>query len=340
MTKWLNIILQSLISSTRSRRDLAFENLLLRQQLAAMKHRQPRPKLSKADRIIWVLFSKFWPNWRDALHIVTPETVVRWHRQGFRYYWTWKSRRSGRPKVDPTIRGLIRRMCRANPLWGAPRIHGELLKLGLDVSEATVSKYMIRDRRPPSQTWRTFLEYHAKDLVTIDFFTVPTATFRVLFVLVILSHDRRRILHFNATEHPTAAWTARQLLEVCGMDDAPRYLLRDRDAIYGNTFRRQVTGLGIEEVLTAPRSPWQNPYVERVIGSIRRECLDHTIILGERHLRRLVRNYVNYYNTLRTHLSLSKDAPTGRSIQSPERGRVIERPHVGGLHHEYFRKAA
>ena len=340
MTKWLQIILQSLISSVRSRRDLAFENLLLRQQLAAMKHRQPRPKLSKADRIFWVLLSKFWPNWRDALHIVTPETVVRWHRQGFRYYWTWKSRRSGRPKVDPAIRDLIRRMCRANSLWGAPRIHGELLKLGLDVSEATVSKYMIRDRRPPSQTWRTFLENHAKDLVAIDFFTVPTATFRVLFVLVILSHDRRRILHFNATEHPTAAWTARQLLEVCGMDDAQRYLLRDRDAIYGNTFRRQVTGLGIEEVLTAPRSPWQNPYVERVIGSIRRECLDHTIILVERHLRRVVRNYVNYYNTLRTHLSLSKDAPTGRSIQSPERGRVIERPHVGGLHHEYFRKAA
>ena len=164
MTKWLQIILQSLISSTRSRRDLAFENLLLRQQLAAMKHCQPRPKLSKVDRIFWLLFSRLWSNWRDALHSVTPETVVRWHRQGFRYYWTWKSRCSGRPKVDPAIRDLIRRMCRANPLWGAPRIHGELLKLGLDVSEATVSKYIIRDRRPPSQTWRTFLENHAKDL--------------------------------------------------------------------------------------------------------------------------------------------------------------------------------
>ncbi|MCH8073980.1 MAG: transposase, partial [Proteobacteria bacterium] len=325
MKKWRQTILQSLISSTRSRRDLAFENLLLRQQLATMKYRQPRPKLSKADRIFWILFSKFWPIWRDALHIVTPETVVRWHRQGFRYYWTWKSHRSGRPKVDPAIRDLIRRMCCANPLWGAPRIHDELLKLGLDVSEATVSNYMIRDRQPPSQTWRTFLENHAKDLVAIDLFTVPTATFRVLFVLVILSHDRRRILHFNATTHPTAGWTARQLLEVYGMDDAPRYLLRDRDAIYGNMFGRQVTGLNIEEVLTAPRSPWQNPYVERVIGSIRRECLDHTIILGERHLRRVVGNYVNYYNTLRTHLSLSKDAPTGRSIQPPKQGHVAKR---------------
>ena len=340
MTKWLNIILQSLISSTRSRRDLAFENLLLRQQLAAMKHRQPRAKLSNADRIFWVLFAKFWPNWRDALHIVTPETVVRWHRQGFRYYWTWKSRRSGRPKVDPTIRDLIRRMCRANPLWGAPRIHGELLKLGLGVSEATVSKYMIRVRRPPSQTWRTFLENHAKELVAIDFFTVPTATFRVLFVLVILSHDRRRILHFNATEHPTAAWTARQLFEAFGLDDAPSFLLRDRDAIYGDLFRRQVASLNINEVVTAPRSPWQNPYVERVIGSIRRECLDHTIILGERHLRRIIRNYVNYYNNVRTHLSLLKDAPDRRPVQAPKRGRIVSRRYCGGLHHEYFRTAA
>ena len=176
--------------------------------------------------------------------------------------------------------------------------------------------------------------------MAIDFFTVPTATFRVLFVLVILSHDRRRILHFNATEHPTAAWTARQLLEVCGMDDVPRYLLRDRDAIYGNTFRGQVTGLGIEEVLTAPRSPWQNPYVERVIGSIRRECLDHTIVLGERHLRRIIRNYVNYYNNVRTHLSLVKDAPAPRPVQAPKLGRIVSRRYCGGLHHEYFRTAA
>jgi len=231
-------------------------------------------------------------------------------------------------------------MCRANPLWGAPRIHGELLKLGLGVSEATVSKYMIRVRRPPSQTWRTFLENHAKELVAIDFFTVPTATFRVLFVLVILSHDRRRILHFNATEHPTAAWTARQLFEAFGLDDAPSFLLRDRDAIYGDLFRRQVASLNINEVVTAPRSPWQNPYVERVIGSIRRECLDHTIILGERHLRRIIRDYVNYYNNVRTHLSLLKDAPDRRPVQAPKLGRIVSRRYCGGLHHEYFRTAA
>jgi transposase InsO family protein len=231
-------------------------------------------------------------------------------------------------------------MCRANLLWRAPRIHGELLKLGLEVSEATVSKYMIRGRQPPAQTWRTFLENHAKDLAAIDFFTAPTATFRVLFVLVILSHDRRRILQFNVTEHPTAAWTHRQLLEACSMDDTPRYLPRDRDAIYGSTFSRTVAGLSMNEVLTAPRSFWQNPYVERVIGSIRRECLDHTIILGECHLRRVVGSYVSYYNTVRTHLSLSKHAPSGRLIQRPEQGHVAKRCDVGGLQHEYFRKAA
>ena len=231
-------------------------------------------------------------------------------------------------------------MCRANPLWGAPRVHGELLKLGIEVSETTVSKYMIKHRGPLSQNWRTFLQNHTRELIALDFFTVPTATFRVLFVLVILSHDRRRILHFNVTEHPTAAWTARQLLEACGTDDAPRYLVRDRDAIYGKTFRRQVTALKIQEVPTAPRSPWQNAYAERVIGSIRRECLNHMIVLGERHLRRILRSYVDYYNSTRTHLSLDKDTPEGRPIQHPNQGKVIELKHVGGLHHQYVRRAA
>jgi transposase InsO family protein len=231
-------------------------------------------------------------------------------------------------------------MCRANPLWGSPRIHGELLKLGIEVSEATVSNYMIRRRGPPSQSWRTFLENHASELISLDFFTVPTATFRVLFVLVILSHDRRRILHFNVTEHPTAAWTGRQLLEACGFDETPRYLIRDRDAIYGQRFHRQAAALRIIEMPTAVRSPWQNPYAERVIGSIWRECLDHLIVLGQRHLRRILSRYVAYYNESRTHLSLSKDSPEGRTTQSPEQGRVVEQDRVGGLHHEYLRIAA
>ena len=324
----------------RCRHDLATENLALRQQLAVMKYQCSRPRLTDTDRFFWVLLSRIWSDWHAALHLVKPDTVVRWHRQGFRYYWRWKSRHRGRPNADPKIRELIRRMCRANPLWGAPRVHGELLKLGIEVSETTVSKYMIKHRGPPSQNWRTFLQNHTRELIALDFFTVPTATFRVLFVLVILSHDRRRILHFNVTEHPTAAWTARQLLEACGTDDAPRYLVRDRDAIYGKTFRRQVTALKIQEVPTAPRSPWQNAYAERVIGSIRRECLNHMIVLGERHLRRILRSYVDYYNSTRTHLSLDKDTPEGRPIQHPNQGKVIELKHVGGLHHQYVRRAA
>jgi transposase InsO family protein len=231
-------------------------------------------------------------------------------------------------------------MCRANPLWGAPRVHGELLKLGIEVSETTVSKYMIKHRGPPSQNWRTSLQNHTKELIAIDFFTVPTATFRVLFVLVILSHDRRRILHFNVTEHPTAVWTARQLLESCGTDDAPRFLIRDRDAIYGDKFRRQVAALKIQEIPTAPRPPWQNAYAERVIGSIRREYVNHIIVLSERHHRRILRSYVDYYNETRTHLSLDKDAPDGRRVQPPDKGRVLELKRVGGLHHEYVRRAA
>jgi transposase InsO family protein len=340
MFKWLGIIFGTVGAAMRCRYDLATENLALRQQLAVMKYQCPRPRLTDTDRFFWVLLSLIWSDWHASLHIVKPETVVRWHRQGFRYYWRWKSRHRGRPKADPEIRELIRRMCRANPLWGAPRVHGELLKLGIEVSETTVSKYMIKHQRPPSHNWRTFLQNHAKELIALDFFTVPTATFRVLFVLVILSHDRRRILHFNVTEHPTAAWTARQLLEACGTDNAPRFLVRDRDAIYGETFRRQVTALKIQEVPTAPRSPWQNAYAERVIGSIRRECLNHMIVLGERHLRRILRSYVDYYNETRTHLSLDKDTPEGRPIQRPDQGKVIELKHVGGLHHEYVRRAA
>ena len=231
-------------------------------------------------------------------------------------------------------------MCRANPLWGAPRIHGALLKLGIDVSEATVCKYMLKRCGPPSQTWRTFLANHAKDTIALDFFTLPTASFRILFVLLILSHDRRRILHLNVTEHPSAAWTAQQLLEACGLDEEPRYLLRDRDAIYGSDFRRQAAVLDIKEVVTAARSPWQNPYAERVIGSIRRACLDHIIILNERHLKRVLSSYVTYYHGARTHLSLAKDAPDGREVQAIENGSVVELKRVGGLHHLYTRVAA
>ena len=203
-----------------------------------------------------------------------------------------------------------------------------------------VSKYMLRPRRPPSQAWRAFLNNHAKDLIALDFFTVPTATFRVLFVLVVLSHDRRRLVHFNVTEHPTAGWTARQLVEACGLEETPRYLIRDRDQVYGERFSRQARTLDIREAVIAPRSPWQNAYAERVIGSIRRECLDYVVVIGERHLLGILSKYVDYYNGTRTHLSLAKDVAEPRSVQPASQGRVVEVPRVGGLHHEYLRRAA
>src|SRR5689334_19589243 len=248
MIRWLAIVLRTLRSAVRTHRELALENLALRQQLAVWKARQPRPRLTEIDRIFWVLLSKLWTSWRHSLLVVQPQTVIGWQRRGFRRYWAWKSRRrSGRPVIDTELRDLIRRMSRANPLWGAPRIHGELLKLGLTVSQATVSKYMLRHRRPPSQAWRAFLKNHAKDVIALDFFTVPTATFRVLFVLVVLTHSRRRLVHFNVTEHPTADWTARQLLEASGQEENARHLIRDRDQVYGDRFSRQAKMLNLHE---------------------------------------------------------------------------------------------
>ena len=231
-------------------------------------------------------------------------------------------------------------MCRENPSWGAPRIHGELLKLGIDIGESSVSKYMMPCRKPPSQTWRTFLENHAKQMVSIDFFTVPTIRFQVLYVFLVLAHDRRRILHFNVTAHPTAEWTGQQLREAFPFDQLPRYLLRDRDAIFGDDFRGQVRNMGIQEVLCTPRSPWQRAYVERVIGSIRRECFDHVIVFHESSLRRTLDQYFDYYHRSRTHLSLGKDSPEPRPIQPPGMGSIVAVPQLGGLHHRYERKAA
>jgi transposase InsO family protein len=227
-----------------------------------------------------------------------------------------------------------------NPLWGAPHIHGELLKLGIDIAEPTVSKYMTRPKKPPSQTWKTFLRNHTEAMASIDFFTVPTAPFRVLYVFVVLSHKRRRILHFNVTDSPGSVWTARQLIEAFPWDTAPTYLLRDRDKIFGLEFQRTVLNLGIQEVRISPHSPWQNPYVERLIGSIRRECLDHMIIFNENHLRRVLREYFRYYTESRTHLGLSKDCPEPRPVEPPEMGEIVAIPQIGGLHHRYTRIAA
>jgi transposase InsO family protein len=296
----------------------------------------------EVDRLLWAGLLHLWSGWRSALIIVKPETVMAWHRRGFRLYWTWKSRprRPGRPEVSREVRDLILKISLANPLWGAPRLHGELLKLGIEVSQATVAKYVERRRRPPSPTWRTFLDSHLKQLVSADFFVVPTVSFRVLFVFIVLAHHRRRVIHFNVTAHPTSEWTAQQITEAFPWDTAPRYLLHDRDSIYADVFRQRVRGMAIREVLTAPRSPWQNPFVERLIGSIRRECLDHLIVFNESGLRRTLKSYFDYYHGVRTHLSLEKDAPETRPVQPPELGSVVELPEVGGLHHRYEQRAA
>jgi transposase InsO family protein len=333
----------SIRQGLRTRAALHAEILALRHQLLVLQRssRGRRLRLARADRLLWVWLSRFWSGWRSALAILNPETVIAWHRKGFRLYWIWKSRlREGRPSVSSEVRDLIRRMHLANPRWGAPRIHGELLKLGIQVSQTTVAKYMVRRRRPPSQTWRTFLQNHVKDLVAADFFVAPTAFCDLLFVFVILSHDRRRVVHFGVTAHPTAEWAARQLLEAFPWDSAPRYLLRDRDGSYGRKFPEAANWLGVREVLTAPQSPWQNAYVERLIGSIRRECLDHVIVLNQAGLRRVLKSYFEYYGRSRTHLSLGKDSPISRPIQPPAMGRVVEIPQVGGLHHRYERVAA
>ncbi len=323
------------------RTRLALENLALRQQLAVLQRSIGRPKLNDGDRMFWSMACEWLADWKEHLVIVTPETVVRWHRQGFRYYWNWKSRaKPGRPKIDATLIALIRRMSMENVLWGAPRICAELALLGHTVAESTVAKYMVKPRDPKRpQTWRTFLCNHMDMSAACDFFTVPTLSFKLLFVFVVLSHDRRRIVHVNVTKHPTADWTAQQLTEAFpGHRNMPRYLHRDRDAIYGEVVRKRIESLGIEQVVSARRSPWQNPFAERVIGSIRRECTDHLVPMNETHLRKIMSEYVTYYNEARCHQSLGGDAPEPRAVEGGS-GSVDAIPHLGGLHHRYARSA-
>jgi putative transposase len=326
----------------RSRASLHLEHLALRHQLAVYKQTVSRPQLYPMDRLFWAWLSRLWSDWENVLTFVQPRTVITWQQQRFREHWWCLSqhRKLGRPAVAQEVRELIEAMWQANPTWGSPRIVGELRKVGIDVAKSTVEKYRVRPPKPPSPTWKTFLTNHVQDMVALDFFTVPTVTHTVLFVLVILAHERRRVVHFNITEHPTARWTAQQVVDAFPLEEAPRYLLRDRDRIYGASFRQRVQHMGIEEVLIAPRSPSQNPYVERLIGGIRRECLDHVMVLHERHLQRLLTNYFSYYHAWRTHRALDMDTPVLRPVQPPELGPVQEVPEVGGLHHHYERRAA
>ena len=337
MLELFNLLRWILLDLFRSRSSLEGEVIALRHQLNVLRRSTPkRPALKAFDRFILVLLYRLAPTVLDAVTIVRPETIVRWHRAGFRTFWRWKSRRRpGRPRVPLEVRQLIREMSLANPLWGAPRIHGELLKLGIDVGQTSVAKYMARHRRPPSQGWRTFLLNHADGIASIDLFVVPTISFRLLYGLLVLRHDRRRILWLGVAAHPTAEWIAQQVTEASGWESAPQYLIRDRDRVYGEAFTRRVRAMGIRDRPSAPRSPWENGHAERLIGSIRRECLDHVIVFGERHLRHVLRSYARYYNGVRTHLSRGKDSSLPRDVQAV--GTILPLPVVQGLHHHYVR---
>lgn len=346
MLKILKFVTTLIWSKLKITSNLAAENIVLRQQLAVLKRTNRQPKIKTIDRIFWILFSRIWSSWRDSLVIVQPDTVVRWHKRGFKQFWKYKSKVKGRgrPKSNIELRTLIKKMALANPSWGAPRIHGELLRLGFEISERTVSSLM--PKRPPgkkqSQNWRTFLNNHT-NTCSLDFFTVPTATFKILYVLVILSHSHRKVVHFNVTSNPTAQWTAQQVVEAFPEETVPKYLMRDRDATYGTFFRNRVKNMGIQEVVSAPRSPWQNPFVERLIGSIRREYLDKVVVLNNTHLKNILSSYFQYYHDDRTHLGLEKNTPNGRAVQpKPTRKcKVIALPRCGGLHHRYeWKKAA
>ena len=326
-----------LASPFKSKVRLEAENAVLRHQLIILRRRlHGRVGLTNHDRWFFIQLYRWFPSILKVLTIIRPETLVRWHRTGFRRYWRWKSRRrGGRPPVETELRALIRRMSIANPLWGAPRIHGELLKLGFEVAQSSVAKYMVKRRVPPSQGWRTFLHNHAPDIAAMDLFVVPTIGFDLLYAFVIVRLRRRELIWINVTANPTAEWVARQITEAFPWNEAPRYMIRDRDRIYGAVVTRRLRAMGIRDKPIAPASPWQNGFAERLIGSIRRECLDHIIVLGEAHLRRILKSYDRYYNGTRTHLALDKDAPLLRTVKRA--GRILCRPVLGGLHHEYVR---
>src|SRR5262245_52445053 len=321
----------------KSRMRLEAENLFLRHQLnLALRRAPPRLQLRGSDRALMVWLVRLWPSLLGVAQVVKPETILRWHRAGFGTYWRWKSRRrAGRPRVDRGLRELIQRMSQENPLWGASRIHGELLMLGFNVAQSTVAKYMRRGGRPPSQSWKTFLRNHADAIAAIDLCVVRTLAFDLLFVFVVLGHGRRQLLWVEVTKHPTAEWLARQIIEAFPWAAAPGYLVRDNDCAYGQVFTARVRAMGIRDRPITPASPWQNGIAERLIGTLRRECLDQLVIVGEAHLRRILSAYATYYNQTRPHLALHKDAPLKRVVQRV--GDIVAIPVLAGLHHQYVR---
>src|SRR6202163_3592457 len=330
-------VLAVLASPFKSKSRLEAENAVLRHQLIVLRRKvRGRPQPTNTDRWFLVQMYRWFPSILKVVTIVQPETLVRWHRAGFRRYWRWKSNsRGGRPRIERELRALIRQMSTENQLWGAPRIHGELLKLGFSVAQSSVAKCMVKRRGPPSQAWRTFLRNHASDIAAMDLFVVPTIGFKLLYGFVIIRLDRRDLVWIGVTTNPTAEWVARQITEAFPWDGAPDYMIRDRDRIYGAVVTRRLRAMGIRDKPIAPASPWQNGFAERLIGSIRRECVDHMIVLGEEHLRRILKNYAAYYNGVRTHRSLQKDAPVSRRVQRS--GAINSHAILGGLHHQYVR---
>jgi putative transposase len=330
------------VSRFRPHDSLRLEHMALRHQLAVYQHTVKRPQLSLSDRLFWSWLSRLWPGWQRALAFVQPRTVMAWQKKRFRDYWRQLSQSGtpGRPAIANEVRVLIQDRWRSHPLWGSPRIVGERRQLGIHVAQLTVEKYRPKRRQPSSPPWKAFLHQHVKDLVACDFFTVPTTSCKVLFVFMLLAHERRRIRHFNLTEHPTAPWTSRQIVEAFPWASAPRDLLRDRDSIDSAAFQARVNNLDIAEVKIAPRSPWQHPDGERVIGSRRRDLLDPVVVLNARHLQRVLTAYLSYDHRCRTHLSLEMDGPHPRAVEPPEGGQVMALPEVGGLHHHDARQAA
>jgi transposase InsO family protein len=337
MIALLCFILAILAAPFKSKGRLEAENAALRHQLIVLRRKvHGRVRLTSNDRWFFIQLYRWFPSILKVLTIIRPDTLVRWHRSGFRCYWRWKSRPlGGRPQIETDLRALVWRMSVENPLWGAPRIHGELLKLGFSVAQSSVAKYMVKRHGPPSQGWRTFLRNHAPDIAAMDLFVVPTIGFDLLYAFVIVRLDRRDLVWINVTNHPTAEWIARQITEAFPWNKAPRYLIRDRDHIYGAVVTRRLCAMGIRDKPTAPASPWQNGVAERLIGSIRRECVDHIVVLSEAHLRRILQTYACYYNDIRTHWSLNKDPPVSRPVQRT--GNIKSHALLGGLHHHYVR---
>jgi transposase InsO family protein len=337
MIRLLYFVLAVLATPIKSKMRLEAENAVLRHQLAVLRRRlQGRVRLTNHDRWFMIVLYRWFPSILQVLTIIRPEALIGWHHSGLRSYWRWKSRPlGGRPPIEARLRALIRQMSRENPLWGAPRIHGELSKLGFEVAQSSVAKYMVKRRGPPGQEWLTFLRNHAPDIAAMDFLVVPTIGFDLLYAFVIVRIDRRDLVWINVTKNPTAEWVSCQIMEAFPWDGAPGYMIRDRDRICGGIVTRRLRAMGIRDKPIAPASPWQNGVAERLVGSIRRECLDHIVVFGEAHLRRILRSYARYYNDVRTHRSLDKDALVSRPVQRT--GSIKSFPILGGLHHHYAR---